>query len=265
MSKKEVLRVAVLGFGAIGKQVVAGISNIPGVSLTGVVVRRPGSTDGLCAEISLQEAIECSDLIVECAGGEAIRTLGPQIIAAGKDMLAVSFGQLADEDLRQKLLLEGPGRTYLSTGAIGGLDMLSAATIAQGLDRVTLTSNKLPKALIQGWMSEADADKLLSTADPVTVFEGGVDEAIKLFPASLNIAVAVAQATGLWTDAKVRLVADPQAKLTKHTIEASGATGNYRFEMLNEPSADNPATSGVVSKAILRGIAALAQPSGTFI
>ncbi|HUH52764.1 MAG TPA: aspartate dehydrogenase domain-containing protein [Microbacteriaceae bacterium] len=265
MTQNVKLKVAVLGFGAIGKPVLEGISEIAQAELVGVVVRRAGSTQGVYTELTLEEALDRADLIVECAGGDALKTLGPKVVAAGKNLLTVSFGQLTDENLRRVLLEDGPGNTYLSTGAIGGLDILSAATINGGLNEARLTSRKLPKALVQNWMSEEETEKLLQTSEEVTVFSGNVTEAIKLFPASLNIAVALAAATGLWKETQVELVADPQAKLTRHEVNASGETGTYHFEIVNEPSPENPATSGVVAKAVLRGVAALAKPSGTFV
>lgn len=264
MVEKRNLKVAVLGYGAIGKQVVAGLTDIPEVEFIGVVVRRPGSATGH-KEISLEEAIGVADLIVESAGGEALRTHGPTIIAAGKDLLAVSYGQLVDEELRQKLLFDGPGKTYLSTGAVGGLDILRAATIGDGLEKATLISRKLPKALIQNWMDEKETKQILGTKEAITVFKGDIKEAIRLFPASLNIAIALAAATNLWEETIVELVADPNARLTKHVITASGDTGNYFFEIVNEPSKENPASSGVVAKALLKGVATIASPSGSFV
>lgn len=274
-----VLKVSVLGFGAIGKQVCAGLSTdgydplgiakLQGVKLQGVIVRRPGATNGSYKEFELKAALAQSDLIVECAGGEALKMYGPQIVQSGCDLLAVSVGQLVDTELRDKLLGSSTnnahGKTYLSTGAVGGLDILNAARRDGGLVKAQLVTTKLPKALVQPWMEEKQKQNLLSTTTPLRVFEGSVKEAITLFPASLNVAVAVAAASGLWEETMVTLIADPQSKLTNHRIEANGPAGSYRFDIENEPSPDNPATSGVVAKALLSGIARLANPGGSFI
>lgn len=273
MTEKSSLAVAVLGYGAIGARVAAGLhgGSAPGAHLTSVIVRDTApkgegraAADGF-AELTLDEALEGADLIVECAGGAAVRELGPRIIASGTDLLVVSVGAVADAALRHQLVDGGPGRTFFSTGAIGGLDLLAAASIGGGLDSATITSRKLPGSIVQPWMPDEQADALRAATEPVTVFEGTVAEAIALFPASLNVAVALAQATGLWQETRVRLVGDPAATLTKHEIIAAGAAGEYAFHVLNHPLRDNPASSAVVSQALLKGVAALARPSGTMV
>lgn len=273
MNTGRALRVAVLGFGAIGTRVVEGLQrgSAPGTHLVGVIVRdgvTPGEGKAAAAgvrELSSDDAIEQSDLIVEAAGVEAARACAPRVVAAGKDVLIASIGVLADPNLRRQLIDDGPGRSYFSTGAIGGLDLLAAATVEGGLDHAKLTSRKLPGSIVQPWMSEDEAEALRNTTEAVTVFEGPVTEAITLFPKSLNIGLALAQATGLWDDTSVELIGDPLATLSTHEIHASGDSGDYAFTVKNYPLESNPASSGVVYKAILKGIAALARPSGTLI
>jgi len=61
----------------------------------------------------------------------------------------------------------------------------------------------------------------------------------------------------------VRLTADPKASLTSHVIEASGPSGEYRFEIRNNPSPQNPRTSGIVPFAVLRSLeAAIGERGG---
>ena len=262
------MRAAVVGFGAIGSQVATGIQqgDVPGVELAGVVVRRPGSVGGAAPELSLAEAIEGADLIVECAGGEAATSLAPQVLEAGRDLLLVSIGALADAGLRQQLAdTDAGGRLFLSTGAIGGLDLLTAAGAAGGLDHASLTTTKQPRALVQAWMNEAERDAVLTSAEATTVFEGSVQEAIEKFPASLNVAVALAAATGLWDDTVVRLVADAQAPRTSHRIQAAGSLGSYDFRIENDPLVDNPASSAIVAKAMLQGIRRISGAGWKFV
>lgn len=267
------LRVAVLGYGAIGIPVVESLhgGSIPGTEFIGVIVREgtaPGTgkaADAGYTELTIDEAVAQADLIVEAAGGDSVREFGPRIIASGTDFLVVSVGAIADPELRRTLCDEGPGRTYFSTGAIGGLDLLAAAAVDGGLDEVTLTSRKLPGSIVQPWMSVEATDALRQATEPVTVFDGPVTEAIKLFPKSLNIAVALAQATGLWEHTTVKLVGDPEATLTRHEIQGRGTSGEYSFTIYNHPLRQNPASSAIVAQALLKGVSALACPSGTLI
>lgn len=268
MNNVKKLRASVLGYGAIGKRVVQALSEgkVAGAELVGVVSRTSGkaSADGY-RELTREQAVQESDLIVECAGGGAVREHGPAIIAGGGDLLVSSIGALIDEELRKTMLEDGPGRCFLTSGGIGGLDLLSAATRDGGLETAMLTSTKKASALVQPWMSEAEATDLRTTTTPITIFEGSVSEAIRLFPASLNVGVALAAATGLWDETKIKLVGDPDANLTTHEIEAKGSSGQYQFTITNYPLVSNPTSSAVVSAALLRGIAAMATPSGSFI
>lgn len=163
----------------------------------------------------------------------------------------------------------GPGDVRLTTGAIGGLDLLTAAArpqgIPAGITHARITSTKLAASLVQPWMSDKDAAALVRAAQPIELFTGSVASAVEQFPGSLNVACALAAATGLWDETEVRLVADPSAELTTHDIEAHGAAGRYRFSITNEVSSHTPTSSAVVAEAVLRGVATLARPGGTFV
>lgn len=268
MSASQVLRVAVLGFGAIGTRVAAALAagEVPGAQLVGVITRSPERVAPHGHRVlSLDEAsMEC-DLVVECAGVSMLREAGPALIAAGVDLLPASLGALADPLLRAQLLDSGPGRCFLTAGAIGGLELLSAAARDGGLDSVSLTSTKRAATLEQPWMSPELVQRLHDSREAFTLFEGSVGEAIELFPASLNIGVALAAATAMWQETRVRLVADPDALLTNHRIRASGPSGDYDFSITNKPLPDSPRSSAVVSAALLRGVGHLARPSGSFV
>ncbi|UUZ60307.1 hypothetical protein [Nocardioides sp. B-3] len=76
---------SVLGYGAIGQVVAAGLRDgaVPGARLVGVVNRSPlPGPPGL--QISLADAIAASDVVVEAAGQEALRSFGPEVVAAGR-------------------------------------------------------------------------------------------------------------------------------------------------------------------------------------
>src|SRR5690606_13237458 len=113
------------------------------------------------------------------------------------DLVLTSVGALADAGTA-RLLLAGPGRLWVTSGAIGGFDVLGAAADAGGLDRVRIRTTKVPTSLLRPWMSGPEQDRLRALrpgADPVTVFSGGPREAIERFPANVNVAVGLAWAT----------------------------------------------------------------------
>ncbi len=268
MGTSRVLRVAVLGFGAIGARVASALASarVPGSVLAGVITRSPERVAPYgYPVIARADAPVACDLVVECAGVATLRDAGPGLIAAGVDLLPASLGALADPRLRTQLLDSGPGRCFLTAGAIGGLELLQAAARDGGLDTVSLTSTKLASTLAQPWMPPELVQRLNDAQEAFTLFEGSVSEAIERFPTSLNIGVALAAATGMWSETLVRLVADPGARLTNHRIRASGPSGDYDFSITNKPLPDSPRSSAVVSAALLRGVSSIARPSGSFV
>lgn len=294
------LNIALIGYGGIASRVAAAVRDMHDVELVGALVRTPGqAADDGVAELSLNDALADGaaergadadsqperhvdaggesarrvDLFVECAGVPAVTEYGPAIVAAGKDLLITSVGALADPQLRRTLLDDGPGRVYVTNGAIGGLDILAGAARDGGLDSVVLETRKAPASLIQPWMDEDLTERLRGgsairdgkTTEPIVLYEGDVAGAIDKFPANLNVAVALAHATGMWEDTVVKLIADPVADQTKHTITAAGASGTYQFEITNNPLPDSPATSGIVVDSVITGIRTIAGESGVSI
>ncbi|GAB2865926.1 aspartate dehydrogenase [Actinocorallia aurea] len=243
--------VAVLGHGAIGSVVCGRLlaGAVPGARLDCVV-----SQDGADAPVPLvtaEEAIARADVLVECAGHGALAAHGLAALKAGVDLVVSSAGALTDTALHDELRAAGPGRLFITTGALGGLDLLSAAASAAPFTSVRLTTTKKPGALVQDWMDEARKAELLHAAAPLTVFQGSAEEAAGLFPRSLNVAATLALALP-GTPVEVELVADPAADLVSHVVSAEGPVGSYRFEVRNQPSPNNPRTSQVVPYAVLR-------------
>ncbi|MBT2597949.1 aspartate dehydrogenase domain-containing protein [Arthrobacter sp. ISL-72] len=266
MKSARTCRVGVIGYGAIGVPVVAGITagRVAGAVLEGIISRSPLSNVPV-KQLDLAEALECCDLLVECAGQEALVEHAEDVLRAGVDLLVTSIGALADREFSRQLHAAVPGRLFLTSGAVGGLDLLSSGARAEGYDKVTITTTKLPGSLVQPWMKEALVEEIRNARGPLDVYEGSAAEAALLFPKSLNAGAAVAIAVNNWDAVTVRVRADPAAELTSHVIEASGNIGEYRFEIRNKPSEDNPRTSGVVPFAVLRSLESIIGGRGGLI
>lgn len=292
----EPARVLLLGFGAIGRHVAtllapereAGLLRmcaaerevaahrdraVPGVELSTT------GTDTDCP--TWAEALAEADLVVECAGVEPAGEYGPQVIAAGMDLVLTSVGALADPETARRLLA-GPGRLWVTNGAIGGFDVLGAAAEAGGLDAVRIRTSKLPTSLLRPWMTDQQEAQLRGLSpgdDPVTVFSGGPAGAIEQFPANVNVAVGLAWATrgradpavgtgaGVGPQAgqaellrrslervRVELVADPAAGRSRHEILATGPAGRIELAFESAPSPENPKTSGLTALSVARTV-----------
>jgi aspartate dehydrogenase len=238
-----VRRVVVVGAGAIGRPVAdelrAGL--VPAAELAGVVTTS-GALDSGGLLATAVELVTEADLVVEVAGQAALRQWAPLALGAGVDVLAASVGALADVALRNELLAAGPGTLRFVSGAIGGLDLLRAACREGGISEVRLTTTKSAKSLG------------LQITEPAVVLEGTAAEAALAQPRLLNVAAALALAVGDWDLVTVRLIADPDHHMTHHVVEASGQVGNYRFDIINYPSAANPMTSAITVQSVLRAL-----------
>lgn len=251
-------RVGVIGSGAIGRAVIEQLHRdaVEGAHLVAVVDNRP-VVDCPVPQVTLAEAMDQCDVLVECAGQVVVAQSAATILEHGLDLLVTSVGALADPEVADRVLAAGPGRVLFTSGAVGGIDLLAAAAAHAPMTSVRVSTTKLPQALVQPWMDRAQQAAILRAEEPVEVFRGGAREAARLFPRSLNVAATVSFAVGGFDGVEVVLLADPAADLTTHVIEAVGGTGEYRFEIRNHPSPENPRTSGVVPFAVLRSLSVL--------
>lgn len=258
------MRLGLIGYGAIGGEVArtAQASGLgPGVQLAAVLVRRPRSdSDPLIThdpEIFFDRDLE---VVVECAGHQAVQDHGVRCLGSGADLVLTSIGALVDDGLRARLEQAAAGagkRLTIASAGIGALDILGAAAVG-GLERVQMTVRKDPSAW---WGTEAEGlCDLASLQEPLVIYEGTVREGAARYPQNVNIAAAVALA-GLGLDrTQLTIVADPT--IQSHVIEifAQGAFGSFRFVEDVLPSADNPKTGRLVAMAVIKAIRQLAAP-----
>lgn len=258
----SVLRVGLIGHGAIGSAVAGRLrrGDIAGVALAGVLRRSAPAGPGFTSD--LDTLLGDADVIVEAAGQDALQEYGAAVLAAGRDLILVSVGALADEKLFSALTTckPGHGRMHVSQGALGGLDVVRAAALSGPLTSVQLTSTKRPASLVQPWMGAELASRLRTlreTDEPITVYDGSARQAAMLFPRNANVAATLALAVGDWSAVSARMVADAATAVSRHVVQFTAQVGEYRFDLGNHPDPDNPATSGLVAYNVLRLLAGL--------
>jgi aspartate dehydrogenase len=250
-------RIALIGYGAIGRRAARLVAS-DGKARIAAVLLRPDSpartlaeADGLHPVTSL-EALLAHDpaVVAEAAGHAALAAHGPDVLAAGIELLAASAGALADPALRSLLLdaaLRGEAPLTLPAGAIGGVDAIAAMRLA-GLDRVTYTGRKPPGA----WRGSPAEDLLdLAALDREAVFfEGNAGSAARAYPKNANVAATLALAGLGFEDTLVRLVADPAVHRNVHELEAEGATGRLVLRLEGLPDPENPRTSALTAASV---------------
>jgi aspartate dehydrogenase len=192
------------------------------------------------------------DLVVECAGHGAVKAHGAAILKAGINLVVVSTGSLADQELWNEISAAAESSTAqlkLPAGALPGVDSLAAGKLA-GIDRVELTSSKPPKAW-SGTPAEKSHD-LVKITTPTVIFSGSAREAALAFPKNANVAATAALAGIGFEKTRVTLIADPGVTQNVHKLEADGAFGSLRLEINANPSPDNPKTSHMAALSIMR-------------
>ncbi|VWB18197.1 aspartate dehydrogenase [Burkholderia lata] len=252
----DALRLGFIGFGSIGSTAASVLkSEAPGVRIVGVLVQRMRpSTEDISFVVNLPNLLEQRpDLVVECAGHEALAKHGAAVLAAGIDLMVVSVGALADPVLHATLLSaarSSGARLHVPAGAIGGLDWLSAAALA-GLDDVVYRSRKPPRA----WAGSPDHDPTVATSTPARVFfRATVREAALRYPKNVNVAAAVALATIGFDRTKVELMVDPDIDENIHEVEATGRAGSFVLRLCNTSDPVNPRTSVITGYSVANSL-----------
>ncbi len=243
---------AIFGFGAIGRAVAGPLvrNELAGIELIGIVTRTAPDTleEGIRLFATPDEALSHRPrIVVEAAGGKAFADLVPQCLARGVDVLAVSVAAMADRAVEaavREASAAGGGRLLVASGAVAGLDAISAAREG-GLTRVSLVQRKPLRAF-------PDLDQ--SASEATTVSQGSARDAALAFPQNANISAAIALA-GLGLDAtEVSVVADPSVSRNIAELRVEGAFGELDVTIRNLPSAANPRTARLASLSILAAL-----------
>jgi aspartate dehydrogenase len=185
-----------------------------------------------------------ADIIIEAASQDAVKKFAKTMIQSGKDLIVMSVGALAESDLLEELLdlaSKKEVHIYVPSGAVAGIDAIRS--VKHLLNSVTITTTKNPKALAGAPFFEKTRIKPETITQKKLIYEGTAKDAVKKFPANVNVAAVISLA-GVGMDAtKVKIIADPAASLNQHEITATGKFGEINIVVRNTPSPSNPKTS----------------------
>jgi aspartate dehydrogenase len=200
------------------------------------------------------------DLIVEAASQAAVRAYAVPLLEAGVDLMLMSVGALADPALLERVstaAAQHGRRVHVPAGAVGGLDVLRAAG-GDRIDDVSIVTSKPPRALAGAPFFDTHPVDLAAITTRTIIYDGTAAEAVRLFPANVNVAAAVSLAGIGPARTRMQVVADPALDRNVHEVTARGAFGEMRIMLANVPSPDNPKTSFL---ACLSGLATLRRLS----
>jgi aspartate dehydrogenase len=199
------LRIGLIGFGAIGRQVALGLAAPPVAIL--VQRARTGCVAALAELLAARP-----EVVIEAASPAALAEYAVPIVASGATLIAASGSALQDAELRTRIVqacTASGARMFVPSGALAGLDALGAAAVA-GLDRVQL--------------------RITDPQPEQPVFSGAAWAGVQRYPGRLNVAATTALVAGRQVDLTVARGAEHELHL-----EASGAFGEFSATLRPAP------------------------------
>ena len=250
------MNLGMIGCGAIGTDVARAAEKIKDIKKIYLFDIKPTASKKLCklinkAEIKpVEDFLGDVDVVFEGASQGAVKEYAEQILQAGKDLILMSVGSLFDDNFRKKLknvAREKHCKIYVPSGAVCGLDGILSAGVG-GLNEVTLVTTKPPASFGKRF------------DERTVLFEGTARDAVKKFPANINVAASLSLAGKGFDDTKVEIVADPVATRISHKILAHGAFGRLRVELENMPNPNNPGSSYMASLSAIATLRRIIDP-----
>lgn len=212
---------------------------------------------GALGATGIDELIGTVDLVVEAASASVSGSVLEKCVKAGKACLIMSVGGLLGKENVLQQAADSGVRVFIPSGALCGIDGLKSASVGK-IESVTLTTRKPPKGLEGApYIKEKGIDLSLIKAETV-IFEGSAEEAVRGFPANVNVSAVLSLAGIGSARTRVRIVTSPEYTTNTHEVEIAGDCGKIMTRTDNVPSNANPKTSALAiysAIATLEGIA----------
>jgi aspartate dehydrogenase len=262
------LRLGIGGLGAIGLAVARKVDagEIEGITLVAVSARDQEKARTKLAGlrtmprlVSLAELSDLADVVLEAVPARHFAEIAEPAIAKGRIFMPLSVGQLLGHMHLVERAKSTGARILVPTGALLGLDAVRA--VAEGVvASVTITTRKPPRGLAGApYLTERNIT-MEGVTTPTRVFTGTAREAIRGFPANVNVAVALSLA-GIGPDrTTVEIWADPTVTRNTHTIEVRSDSSDLTMTIANIPSDENPATGKVTALSAIAALRRLTAP-----
>jgi aspartate dehydrogenase len=261
------MNIAIVGLGSIGTTLVRKFAQggIPGANLCAVVVRNREKAWAVLKDIGvdvplleLSQLAEVADLVVECAPAEMLPEIARPVLGAGKKIMVLSCGALLEHPELIDLAEQTGGQIIIPTGALIGLDAVSAAAEGKIRSVRMITRKPIEGLLGAPYLNENGID-IEGISEPMRVFQGTARQAAKGFPANLNVAVALSLA-GIGPDKTVlEIWADPTATRNTHKIVVESDAASFEMSIENIPS-ENPKTGRITALSVIAAIRKLTAP-----
>ncbi|WP_201862687.1 aspartate dehydrogenase [Microvirga soli] len=260
------LRVAVAGLGAVGQKIAQVLDEgLPGCKLAAVSANDRKRAEERLSQlkqrvpvVAIEELEPLADVVVECAPAQLLPTIAEPFLKAGKTVIVLSAGAILSHEALVEVAREHGGQIIVPTGALIGLDAVTAA--AEGtIHSVRMITRKPVKGLVGAPYLVQNNIEIEHIREPVRVFNGTPREAAIGFPANLNVAVALSLA-GIGPDrTTLEIWADPSLKRNTHRIEVDSDSASFSMSIENIPS-DNPKTGRITALSVIACLRKMRAP-----
>ncbi|MFL9827070.1 aspartate dehydrogenase [Rhodoplanes sp. SY1] len=260
------MRIGIAGLGAIGRAVARALADgMPGLELAGIAARDHAKArawldaQGIaCPIVKLEAMPSHADLVVECAPAAVLDAICRPMLSARKKAMVLSAGALLSHPELIELASHKGGQIIVPTGALIGLDAVTAA--AQGtIHSVRMTTRKPPRGLAGAPHLVTNDISVENLTEPKRVFAGTAREAAIGFPANVNVVAALALA-GIGPDrTTIEIWADPGVDRNCHAIEVDADSAKFQMSIENVPS-ENPRTGRITALSVLAALAKQRAP-----
>ena len=229
---------------------------IDGLVLAAVSVQNPEKHRSWLARLKRPPAVlpiealsDVADIVIECARSELLRSIVAPFVASGKIAIVLSAGALLDHEDLIELAKQNGGQIVVPTGALIGLDAVTAAAVGK-IHSVRMVTRKPILGLAGApYIVENNID-IERITEPLKIFAGTAREAAKGFPANLNVAVALSLA-GIGPDrTKLEIWADPTLTRNTHRIDVESDSARFSMSIENIPS-ENPKTGLITALSVI--------------
>jgi aspartate dehydrogenase len=260
------LRVAIVGLGAIGRKVAQALDQgIEGLALVAVSAQNPEKHKAWLAGLTkppavlpIEGLVDLADIVIECAPGKLVRSIVAPFAASGKIAVVVSVGALLENEDLIELARQNGGQIVVPTGALIGLDAVTAAAVGT-IHSVRMVTRKPPLGLAGAPYIVEHSIDIAGITEPLRVFEGTARDAAKGFPANLNVAVALSLA-GIGPDrTTLEIWADPTVTRNTHRVEVESDSARFSMSIENIPS-ENPKTGMITALSVIACLRKLRAP-----
>ena len=191
---------------------------------------------------SLSDLIKSCDFVVEAIASSETTKIIRKVVQAKKGILIMSVGKVLHAPGIFRLAAKNGTTILIPSGAISGLDVIKSVGTTN-ISNITLTTRKPPSGLSQSDYLTKKGIDIQTIKRETVVFDGTVDQAVSLFPRNINVAAAIALASGAKNKIRIRIMTSPKFKVNSHEIEVFGKFGHLTMRTDNVVCPDNPKTS----------------------